>query len=183
MAKKLVILIFISLFLNMAIFAGDITVLYKCNKVSAGTDTINLFVQIVNNSSSSLSMQNLELRYFYTKEGTSNELCQVNYAQIGCSNVLVACNSEYIAVTFTPGAGKIPAGWDSGIIELAISKSDRSFYNQANDYSFDPKKTDFVENEKICLYKNGTLIYGKEPPQLKGNGTTTPFPTITGVKK
>jgi len=178
MIKKLIFILLISFCISSVILADDITVLYKCAKVNVNTDTINLFLQIVNNGNTSISMQNLELRYFYTKEGSANEICQVDYAQIGCSNVLVSCNAEYISVTFTPGAGKIATGWDSGIIEVVISKSDRSLYNQGNDYSFDPRKISFVENDKICLYKNGTLIFGKEPVSAEG----TPIPTI-GQKK
>ncbi|MDC0740719.1 hypothetical protein [Polyangium mundeleinium] len=69
----------------------------------------------------------------------------------------------YAEVGFTAAAGSVPAGGQSGEIQLRFNKDNWSNYNEANDYSCDPTKTSFANYAKVTLYRNGALVWGTEP--------------------
>jgi hypothetical protein len=68
----------------------------------------------------------------------------------------------YIEYGFTPSAGSLAAGANSGEIESRFANSDWAALNEANDYSIGTNKT-YADNTAITLYRNGVLIWGTEP--------------------
>jgi len=80
----------------------------------------------------------------------------------------------YLEIAFTAAAGSIPAGGNSGDIQLAIHDANYgpSRFNEANDYSYnpaDPATKCSANNMPSCptstitLYKSGVKAWGTEP--------------------
>ncbi|MDI6400848.1 invasin domain 3-containing protein, partial [Balneolaceae bacterium ANBcel3] len=57
----------------------------------------------------------------------------------------------------------LPAQSDTEGISVGIHDSSWGFYDQSNDYSFDPNATSFILNPNITAYYEGQLVWGNEP--------------------
>lgn len=144
---------------------------YKVNNVNPNDNMINSTLNIKNTGTSAVSLSGVKLRYYFTKDTTTASLNHyVDYAQIGASNVSGAFVSAtgtntdtYLELSFSTGAGSIAAGGQSGDIQIRISKSDWSNFNESNDYSFDGTKTAFADWNKITLLQSGTIVWGTAP--------------------
>ena len=119
----------------------------------------------------SISLAELEMRYFYTNEGFENEIIDCYFAHPGCEKLITAIKplsperelaDHYLSVKFTANAGSVPAN-GSLTFELAIHESQYRSYDRDSDYSYDASKTSYAARESVCLYRNGTLIWGTEP--------------------
>ena len=139
---------------------------------SASDNHIRPHFKINNEGSTSISLSDLTIRYWYTKEGTSGENVHVDWAQVGSQNVITnivqmstpATGADhYLEVGFTSGAGSIPANGSSGQVQTRFHKSNWSNYNETDDYSFDMSFNTFQNWDKVTLYCNGQLTWGTEP--------------------
>ncbi|HZO76275.1 MAG TPA: cellulose binding domain-containing protein [Ktedonobacteraceae bacterium] len=165
--------------------AGGLILEYADGTTSATTNTPRPHFEIANNTSSSVSLSNLTIRYWYTADGTQAQQFACDYALAGCSNVTASFVSltsststadTYLQVGFTSGAGSIAANGNSGEIQTRFNKSDWSNYNQANDYSWNQNQTSYAAWSLATLYLNGQLVWGTEPG---GQTAPTPTPTFT----
>lgn len=158
----------ISVTVNGTSSSGNLSIAYECGDETTDNNKIKPYVQIVNDGSSSVLLEDLTLRYWFTMEGTSTPTFTCDYAAIGETNVSGSFTNTsgldyYLEVSFNSSAGSIAANDNSGSIKLRINKSDWSNHDETNDYSFDSSYTSFSEYEYITLYQNGTLIWGIEP--------------------
>ncbi|WP_127529588.1 glycoside hydrolase family 9 protein [Paenibacillus kobensis] len=149
---------------------GKLVAQYKLNNTNATDNTINATFNIKNNGTSAVSLSGLKLRYYFTKDGSQALNYFIDWAQIGSANVSGAFVSTignsadtYLEVSFGAGAGSIAPGGQSGDIQVRITKSDWSNFNESGDYSFDPTKNVFADWNKITLYQNGSLVWGIAP--------------------
>ncbi|RKP53167.1 hypothetical protein D7Z26_15685 [Cohnella endophytica] len=149
---------------------GSLVVQYKANNTNATDNQIGPHFNIKNTGTTAVSLSNLKLRYYFTKDGTQALNYYVDWAQAGSGNVSAIFASTsgtgadtYMEVSFTTAAGSIAAGGQSGEIQMRIAKADWSNFNEVGDYSFDPTKTAFADWSKVTLYQNGTLVWGTEP--------------------
>jgi len=156
-----------------------------------GDNLLQPFFQIVNNGTQSVSLNQLKLRYFFSRaddaDPTSatcqsepallNTIC--DFAQVGCANVTRAITyvtpwlkgvDSYLDLTFA-GATVLAPGQNSGPIQLRIVRTDLVNFVETDDYSFQTGTT-YAFNSKIALYKSGTLVWGTEPtaPPVCGDG-------------
>jgi hypothetical protein len=127
--------------------------------------------QVVNTGPTPVKYADITLRYWYTKEGEASEVFWCDYAALGTSRVkgkfvamdsIVAMADTYLEVSFASGASLSP-GKNSGEIQTRFNKVNWSDYNEKNDYSFDPTKTNYTDWSKVTLYYKGVLIWGVEP--------------------
>lgn len=127
---------------------------------------------IANPGATSVPMSELRIRYWYTIDGARPETFHCDYAKLGSGNVSgsftampapKATADYYLEVSFSAGAGAIPAGGQSGEIQARWNKTDWTPFNQLNDYSFDPTKISFAPWSRVTLYRNGVLVWGVEP--------------------
>ncbi|WP_127532586.1 glycoside hydrolase family 9 protein [Paenibacillus kobensis] len=151
---------------------GTLAVQYKVNNANATDNMIYATFNIKNTGTAAVGLSGLKLRYYLTKDGASGMSCWTDYAQVGSSNVSGSFASvspakttadTYVELSFSAGAGSIPAGGQSGDIQIRIAKSDWSNWNENNDYSFDGTKTAYANWSKVTLYQNGTLVWGQQP--------------------
>ncbi|HVU70050.1 MAG TPA: cellulose binding domain-containing protein [Ktedonobacteraceae bacterium] len=163
--------------------ASGLVLEYADATTSATTNTPRPHFEIVNNTSASVPLSSLTIRYWYTADGTQTQQFWCDYAMVGCSNLtgtFVSMSSSastadtYLQIGFTSAAGSLAVNANSGDLQARFNKSDWSNYNQANDYSWNQNQTSYAPWTQVTLYLNGQLVYGTEP-----NGTTAPTPTPT----
>jgi len=149
---------------------GSLVVQYKAADTNATDNQIKPHLNIKNTGSTAVSLSGLKIRYYFTKDSNAAMNAWIDWAQVGGSNIQVTFGSlsrpgadTYAELSFTSGAGSIAANGQTGDIQLRMSKTDWSNFNEADDYSFDPTKTAYADWSKVTLYQNGTLVWGVEP--------------------
>ncbi|XID92815.1 DUF4466 family protein [Paenibacillaceae bacterium WGS1546] len=149
---------------------GGLVVQYKAADTNAADNQIKPHLNIKNTGATAVSLSDLKVRYYFTKEGAAAMNAWIDWAQIGGANIQVTFGSAsgtgadtYAELSFTAGAGSIAANGQTGDIQLRMAKSDWSNFNEADDYSYDGTKTAYADWNKVTLYHNGTLIWGIEP--------------------
>jgi hypothetical protein len=153
---------------------------YRAGDTNVGDNQIKPHLAVVNTTTSSVSLSELKLRYWYTVDGDKPQNYWCDYATLGCANITarfikmtapVTGADYYLEVGFT--GGTLAPGASTGEIQNRFSKSDWTNYNESGDYSFDATKTAFADWSRVTLYRNGTLVWGTEP----GGAQPTPTPT------
>ncbi|WP_155988014.1 cellulose binding domain-containing protein [Gorillibacterium massiliense] len=156
----------------VAVNPGSLVVQYKLSNSNATDNQIYATFNIKNTGTTAVSLNNLKLRYYFTKDTSSNLNFWCDYAQVGSGNVsnsFVTVSpaktgaDTYAELSFASGAGSIAAGGQSGEIQIRIAKADWSNFIETNDYSFDGTKTTFADWNKVTLYQSGVLAWGLEP--------------------
>jgi Cellulose binding domain len=152
------------------------------------TAQISPHFKIINNSTAGMAavpLSELTVRYWYTIDaGSTTQAANCDYATRACAQLNYGATSfvtvnpaktnadRYFEFGFKTGAGSLAAGGNAstdtspsttGEIQLRINKSDFSNYTQTNDYSYNGV-TGYTATTKVTVYRNGTLIYGTEPP-------------------
>lgn len=151
---------------------GDLKVQYRTNDTNPNDNQFRPQFQIINNGTTSVSLSDLKIRYYYTIDGEKTQQFNSDYAVIGSSNLsgsfvklnpAVSGADYYLEISFGSGAGTLAPGASTGEIQIRINKTDWSNYSEGNDYSYDSTKTSYTDWEKTPLYLNGTLVWGLEP--------------------
>nr|WP_231885142.1 glycoside hydrolase family 6 protein [Paenibacillus elgii] len=150
--------------------SGELIVQYRAADTDANNDQIKPHFNIKNNGTTSVPLSDIKLRYYFTKDSISEMRAWIDWAQVGGANIqqtfvsASGINTDtYIELSFSPEAGSIPAGGQSGEIQLRMAKADWSNFNESNDYSFDGTKTSFADWDKVTLFRKGTLVWGIQP--------------------
>jgi hypothetical protein len=125
---------------------------------------------LVNTGGDPVTLSDVTVRYWYTKEGSAPMSAWVDYAALGSANVTVQSTAmptsapganNYVAVGFTAAGGDLPAGMSTGPIQLRLHKQDWSPFSESDDYSYGP--TGGNAWKKVGVYYRGALIFGIEP--------------------
>lgn len=150
--------------------ATSLTLQYRAGDTNATDNQIKPYFNIKNNGTAAVNLSDLKIRYYFTKDSNQTLNSAIDWAQVGNSNIQVAfadytgTNADtYVELSFTSAAGSIPAGGQSGDIQLRIYKSDWTNFNEANDYSFDATKTAYTNWDKVTLYQSDALVWGIAP--------------------
>ena len=143
--------------------AAGLEVQYRCLNIDPVTQQIQFQLNIVNNSDQPVNLQELKIHYYYTGQDPATTSLNIDYALFGSSNVLSSLQPGYLELGFTAGAGIIPAGGESGEVQLRLYNHDWSVINQADDYSFLPGATRLSAQPAITLENNTVLLWGTSP--------------------
>jgi len=151
----------------------NLIVEYRAGDTDAGNNQIKPHLNIKNIGTTVIPLQEVTVRYWFTKEGNAPQQFHCDWARLGCSNITgkfvdgsVSGSDDkisYLEIGFTSGAGMLARGGQTGEIQLRFNKTDWSNYDESDDPSFDGKATVFKPWDKITVYRNGKLISGKEP--------------------
>lgn len=150
---------------------GAVKVRYKNNDASATDNAIRPGLQVANTGSSSLDLSTVSVRYYFTRDGGAASVSAwCDYAAVGCAQVKLKVvplttpltgADAYLEVTFA--GGSVAAGTDTGDIQLRMSKSDWSNFNESNDYSRSAA-TAYADAPAVPAYTGTTLAWGAAPP-------------------
>ncbi|HKE15699.1 MAG TPA: glycoside hydrolase family 6 protein [Kofleriaceae bacterium] len=152
--------------------AASLKVQYRAGNQSVGDNQLGPHFNIVNTGTTTVTLSQVTLRYWYTVDGQRPQTLWCDYTPRGCGNVsgqFVALSpgsataDSYVQVSFAAGMGTLAPGQSTGEIQLRVSKDNWSNYNEANDYSFDASKTSFADSNRVTLYQGGTLVWGVPP--------------------
>jgi hypothetical protein len=162
-----------------------LTMLHRDVDNYADNNAIQPLLVLQNNSTGSLPLANLTLRYYLTVEGIATlSNLSTNYAQVGNQNVrlrYIALTpvqqgaTGYVEYSFTEGAGSLAAGANSGSIQSYFTKSDYGSLNEPDDYSYNPVRDQLRATLRITAYYDGVLIAGAEP------GSTTQIRAVRAL--
>jgi mannan endo-1,4-beta-mannosidase len=150
---------------------ATLQIFYK-NETPDHSEFVRPLLQIRNSGPTAVPLSQLELRYFYTNDGAQGEVVNCYFAQPGCGNLVTSIVAlaparpladHYLSVKFGGNAGSVPVNGATGL-ELAVHEPGFAPYDQPGDYSYDSSKSAYSAHDQACLYRNGTLIWGTEPP-------------------
>lgn len=155
----------------VVIVSDELVVHYRTGDSQSNDNSNQPRFIIFNTGSSSVAVNDLTIRYWYTIDGAQPQEFHCDFAQVGRQNVQGSFHAVteptstadyYMEVSFTAGAGNIAAGSNSGEIHTRFNKTNWAPYNENNDYSYDPSLS-FHEWDRVTLYQNGILVWGVEP--------------------
>lgn len=121
-----------------------------------------------------VALSNLTMRYWFTNNNPSDPpVFDCDYALVNCSNIsskfVTLANplpqaNMYLEISFTPAAGSIQPGQNSGEIQTRIHDENYSNFLTDDTYSFigDPSFV-YKDTMTVTLYMNGVLVWGVEP--------------------
>lgn len=170
-------LIYNSMKIESHVGVVSLKIQYKCGETSSTTQNIKPFIIVFNTGIANVSLTSIKIRYWFTSEPLGEDVFSCEYAEVGASTVIGSFGSSgnkyYLEIGFTSNAtvplerggdgtpNKLPAEANTGEIQIKIYNED--LYNQTDDYSFDPTKTDYADWYKITIYYQGALAWGTEP--------------------
>ena len=136
---------------------------------ATGDDTISLAFRLRNTGTSSIALNTVELRYWFTRDGASLASLSAwcDYAQLACTTINRTVETwptrpkadTYLKVTFK--SGSLAVGASSGEMNLRVTRSGGNF-DETNDYSW--LATDvFTASDKVAAYVGGNRVWGVEP--------------------
>lgn len=150
---------------------------YRVTAARGNNNQIRPYLDLFNTGTTSIPLNQVKVRYWYTIDTQQPQTINCDFAQIGCARVTRAFVTaspsrsgadRYVEIGFTSSAGNLGAGAHTGLIQLRWNKNDWSNYNESNDYSYSTgastaAPTTFVDWSRVTIYQNGTLIWGVEP--------------------
>jgi hypothetical protein len=151
---------------------------FKVQSSTSNTNPISnqlyVNVRIYNTGTVTEAISSLDLKYWYSKNGTTSEVVTLDWvgmfpagntitsqALATLESVTIAGQTSVVRLSFPNSNTYIEP---NGYIEarLRVNKTDWSDYNQTDDYSFVPQ-TSFTDCNKVCLYKDNVLAWGTQP--------------------
>ncbi|WP_440119700.1 glycoside hydrolase family 9 protein [Paenibacillus sp. QZ-Y1] len=151
---------------------GTLEVQYRNGGSGSSGNAINPQFNIKNTGTQVIDLSTVKIRYYFTKDSTSDLSFWCDYAEIGTANVEGAfvtvspakgTADTYLEISFKSGSGSLAAGAETGAIQGRFSKTDWSNLDQTNDYSYDATKTAFTAWNQVTGYQGSTKAWGMEP--------------------
>ncbi len=144
---------------------------------------------VENTGTTTVNLNEITIRYWYTKEGTQDQNVWIDYAQLGSNKITtnfvemaspVTGADHYLEVGFTSNAGVITPGENSGQVQTRFAKTNWSNYDETDDYSYNMSHDTFQTWDQVTVYCNGVLAWGTEPDgSTGGGGNTAPVASAT----
>lgn len=132
--------------------------------------------KVYNTGNMAVDISKIEIRYWYKYEGIIQaERSYIDWAGVNGTNISgntgIAIKSgsfgsgqdRYVSVTFNESAGSLGNGLNDYLeVDTRFNKTDNSYYDQSNDWSF-AAYSSFTQWNEAGIYYDGTLVWGYEP--------------------
>jgi subtilisin family serine protease len=152
--------------------ASGVTLQARNAVTSPRTGSVEPVLSLVNDSAQALALGRVELRYWYSAEGTAAERAVVDWAglmpqgttitpHVQVAIVPVAGQQRYLRFRFAAPAGSLPPQ-QAVQVQSRLHMVDWSEYTQGNDHSF-TGSAGLVDWDRITVYVDGALVWGVEP--------------------
>jgi hypothetical protein len=161
---------------DAAAACGSVRLQYQAGDTNKPTDPwIRPHINVFNDSSAAVSLAELTVRYWYTIDTAAAQVFSCDTAFVGaagCGNVTGsfaavspprAGADAVLEIGFLPAAGTLAAGGQTQPILMRVNKTDFSNFDESNDYSY-ASWSALTDAPHITVYRNGTLVWGREPP-------------------
>lgn len=137
---------------------------YQCRQNGPAVGMAEYSIKIVNTGTTSISLNAVTVRYWYTSDGTGTQAGNCASAAHPCTIAFVnttpkAKADHYAVISF--GGGTLAAGADTG--EISIQMQGMGTYMQDNDFSFLNTGANYADQPDITGYVAGRLIWGAAP--------------------
>jgi subtilisin family serine protease len=152
----------------------DVTLRFRNITATPTSNNINPSFNLINNDVEPIALSDLEVRYWYTVEGTQAETSIIDWAgrmpqgtnisrhvQPSLQTTTLGGQTRYVRYLFAAAAGSLQQH-EAVQLDSRFNKSDWSNYNQTNDYSYSAS-SQFIEWERVTVYYRGQLVWGVEP--------------------
>ncbi|WP_306317140.1 MULTISPECIES: cellulase family glycosylhydrolase [unclassified Streptomyces] len=149
--------------------SGALKVRYKNDDNSATDNAIRPSLQVLNAGSSAVKLDDVTVRYYFTRDGSASVNAWCDYAAVGCAQVklrvvplttAVPGADAYVEVSFT--GGSLAGGGTTGDLQLRMSKADWSNFDETNDYSRKASTT-YTDAPAVPAYTGTALAWGTPP--------------------
>ena len=148
---------------------------YSATKDSPIASQVSTRLELHNDGTTSVAIQDLSVRYWFTSDNSQLANVYVDYAAMGGDNVhsrvvqisSVAGADSYVELKLL-GSGTLASMGNLGAIDFRIVRSDYGLLDQTNDYSYVGNYGAVVLNPHIGVYLKGVLIYGSAPTGASG---------------
>ncbi|WP_227686916.1 right-handed parallel beta-helix repeat-containing protein [Spirosoma arboris] len=153
---------------------------YSMAKDAQKTSQITTRVELRNEGNTTITRQDLSVRYWFTSDNGQLAKVYVDYAAIGSSNVqakVVQISSvtgadSYVELKLLGTTTLAPAA-SLGAIDFRLVRSDYGLFDQSNDYSYVGNFGNVLLNPRVCVYLKGVLVYGTPPTGASGRLAAT----------
>lgn len=146
---------------------------------STSTNTLGGKIKLTNTSRETISLADITVRYYYTVEQNIPQTMWCDNAGMNSTSGYQTITSNitstfvtmsnptddadtYLEVGFNAGSGELLPN-ATVEIQLRITNSNWTNYDQANDYSYLSGTEGYTEWENVPLYIKGLLVSGQEP--------------------
>jgi uncharacterized protein affecting Mg2+/Co2+ transport len=123
-------------------------------------------VRVTNTGTTSIALNTVTVRYWYTTDGTGNQSGTCNSVGHPCTVGFQPVNpakpkaDEYVVISF--GGGTLAPGADTGDVNITMNGGSGT-YNQTNDYSFMSTGANYIDRDEVTAYVSGKLADGIPP--------------------
>ncbi|MFF1272626.1 cellulose binding domain-containing protein [Streptomyces marokkonensis] len=160
---------------------GAVTVQYRTGSGGATADQSEPWLKVRNTGSAPVQLSQVKIRYYFKADApnaTYRFAC--SWAVKGCSVITgtfgtlahpTSTADRYLEIGFTPSAGSLAPGADTGDMQLRFHRSDWQTLRQSDDYSFGATRTSYADWDKVTAQLAGATVWGTAP---EGNDPTDP---------
>ncbi|MEU2401165.1 cellulose binding domain-containing protein [Streptomyces pseudogriseolus] len=163
---------------------GPLAVQYRTGAGGATADQSEPWLKIRNTGSAPVQLSQVKIRYYFKADapGTAYRFA-CSWAVVGCSSVTgtfgtlstpTATADRYLEIGFTPSAGTLAPGADTGDLQLRFHRADWQTLRQSDDYSFGAARTSYADWDKVTARLAGATVWGAGPGGDDPTGPTDP---------
>ncbi|MBN2737531.1 MAG: cellulase family glycosylhydrolase [Spirochaetales bacterium] len=158
--------------ISFQVFGQNLDLKFYLQNSNPSVAEIHPIIKIQNLGQSTVDLGLLKIRYYRTKEGTTDEYMNVYYTQVGAYNVNYYMTDSYYEIGYKSNSGMLYQWWEINV-DFAVHKADWSLYDQSNDFSFMYSSNgNFINNYNIAVFYNNVKVWGNVPAVV-----TTPIVT------
>lgn len=152
--------------------SGSLRVEQRDGDWGAATDEhIKPHFRLTNLGDEPIALKDVEVRYWYTNEGSAAQALHVDYAALGSGMVagefvrpywLREGSNSQLVIRFSAAAGWVLPGDTTGPIELRFNTVSWDRFDERDDYSY-VSSTAYLAAPHTTAYVRGQLVWGEEP--------------------